>query len=89
MRPCPDAKNSSTTPGEEAHCEPKHLTATDDEGHTPPTSGDHHRCIGAALVDAYRKRNYAVVANSRTITAGDDSGVVAVAGDIADPATAE
>ena len=45
--------------------------------------------IGAALVDAYRKRNYAVVANSRTITPADDSGVVAVAGDVADPATAE
>jgi NAD(P)-dependent dehydrogenase (short-subunit alcohol dehydrogenase family) len=45
--------------------------------------------IGAALVDAYRKRNYAVVANSRTITPANDSGVVAVAGDVADPATAE
>ena len=45
--------------------------------------------IGAALVDAYRKLNYAVVANSRTITAADDPGVAAVAGDIADPATAE
>jgi NAD(P)-dependent dehydrogenase (short-subunit alcohol dehydrogenase family) len=45
--------------------------------------------IGAALVDAYRKRGYAVVANSRTITATDDPGVAAVAGDIADPATAE
>jgi NAD(P)-dependent dehydrogenase (short-subunit alcohol dehydrogenase family) len=45
--------------------------------------------IGAALVDAYRKRNYAVVANSRTITPADDSGVVAVAGDVADPATAK
>ena len=28
--------------------------------------------IGAALVDAYRKLNYSVVANSRTITAADD-----------------
>ena len=45
--------------------------------------------IGAALVDAYRKRGYAVVANSRTITPTNDSGVVTVAGDIADPATAE
>ena len=45
--------------------------------------------IGAALVDAYRKLNYSVVANSRTITAADDPGVAAVAGDIADPATAE
>jgi NAD(P)-dependent dehydrogenase (short-subunit alcohol dehydrogenase family) len=45
--------------------------------------------IGAALVDAYRKLNYSVVANSRTITAANDPGVAAVAGDIADPATAE
>jgi NAD(P)-dependent dehydrogenase (short-subunit alcohol dehydrogenase family) len=33
--------------------------------------------------------NYAVVANSRTIAAADDPGVAAVAGDIADPATAD
>jgi NAD(P)-dependent dehydrogenase (short-subunit alcohol dehydrogenase family) len=45
--------------------------------------------IGAALVDAYRKLNYSVVANSRTITASNDHGVATVAGDIADPATAE
>ena len=45
--------------------------------------------IGAALVDAYRKLNYSVVANSRTITASKDPHVAAVAGDIADPATAE
>jgi NAD(P)-dependent dehydrogenase (short-subunit alcohol dehydrogenase family) len=45
--------------------------------------------IGAALVGAYRKLNYSVVANSRTITAADDPGVAAVAGDIADPATTE
>jgi NAD(P)-dependent dehydrogenase (short-subunit alcohol dehydrogenase family) len=45
--------------------------------------------IGAALAAAYRKRNYAVVANSRTITATDDPGVAVVAGDIADPATSE
>ncbi len=45
--------------------------------------------IGAALVDAYRRRNYAVVANSRTISPTDAPGVVALAGDIADPAIAE
>jgi len=45
--------------------------------------------MGAALVEAYRKLNYAVVANSRTITAADDPHVATVAGDIADPATAE
>src|SRR5438477_2236686 len=44
--------------------------------------------IGAALVRAYRKLGWAVVANSRSITASDDAGLVTVAGDIADPATA-
>jgi NAD(P)-dependent dehydrogenase (short-subunit alcohol dehydrogenase family) len=42
--------------------------------------------IGAALVTAYRKLGYAVVANSRTITPSDDPMVLTVAGDIADPA---
>ncbi|TYC02658.1 SDR family oxidoreductase [Micromonospora sp. WP24] len=41
--------------------------------------------IGAALVTAYRKLGYAVVANSRSITPSDDPLVLAVAGDIADP----
>ncbi|PSM45393.1 3-oxoacyl-ACP reductase [Streptomyces dioscori] len=45
--------------------------------------------IGAALVDAYRKLGYAVVATSRSIELSDDAGVVTVRGDIADPATAE
>jgi NAD(P)-dependent dehydrogenase (short-subunit alcohol dehydrogenase family) len=45
--------------------------------------------IGAALVDAYRGLNYAVVANSRSIAPPDDPGVAAVAGDIAEPATAD
>jgi NAD(P)-dependent dehydrogenase (short-subunit alcohol dehydrogenase family) len=45
--------------------------------------------IGAGLVAAYRKIGYAVVANSRSVQAGDDPGVVAVPGDVADPATAE
>lgn len=45
--------------------------------------------MGAALVQAYRALGFAVVANSRSITAGDDPGVAAVAGDVADPATAE
>jgi NAD(P)-dependent dehydrogenase (short-subunit alcohol dehydrogenase family) len=44
--------------------------------------------IGAALVQAYRKLGWAVVANSRSIPASDDAGVVTVAGDIADPAVA-
>lgn len=44
--------------------------------------------IGAALVEAYRKLGYAVVANSRSIAASDDPELVTVQGDIADPATA-
>jgi NAD(P)-dependent dehydrogenase (short-subunit alcohol dehydrogenase family) len=45
--------------------------------------------IGAGLVEAYHRRNYAVVANSRTISTSHDPGVLTIAGDIADPATAE
>lgn len=41
--------------------------------------------IGAALVDAYRKQGYAVVAVSRTIADSDDPGVLAVRGDLAEP----
>jgi NAD(P)-dependent dehydrogenase (short-subunit alcohol dehydrogenase family) len=47
------------------------------------------RGIGAGLVDAYRDRGYAVVATSRNIEDSVDPGVLAVRGDIADPATAE
>ncbi|MEV5543953.1 SDR family oxidoreductase [Saccharopolyspora shandongensis] len=45
--------------------------------------------IGAGLVEAYRKLGYAVVATSRTIAPSQDPNVLAVQGDIADPATAE
>ena len=45
--------------------------------------------MGAALVDAYRALGYAVVANSRSIAPADDPGVAAVAGDIAEPETAD
>jgi len=45
--------------------------------------------IGAALVKAYRDRNYRVVATSRSIQQGNDPDVVAIPGDIGDPATAE
>lgn len=45
--------------------------------------------IGAALVKAYRDRNYRVVANSRSIKPSADPDILAVAGDIADPKTAE
>ena len=43
--------------------------------------------IGAGAVQAYRKLGYAVVANSRHITASDDPGVLTVPGDVADPGT--
>ena len=45
--------------------------------------------IGEGLVKAYRDRNYRVVANSRSIKPSTDPDVVTVAGDIADPKTAE
>ena len=45
--------------------------------------------IGAALVKAYRDRGYRVVATSRSIKQSPDEDVVAVAGDIGDPKTAE
>ena len=45
--------------------------------------------IGAELVKGYRDRNYRVVANSRSIKPSSDPDIVTVAGDIADPKTAE
>ena len=45
--------------------------------------------IGAALIKAYRDRNYRVVATARSIKPSNDDGVLSVAGDIADPRTAE
>jgi NAD(P)-dependent dehydrogenase (short-subunit alcohol dehydrogenase family) len=45
--------------------------------------------FGAALVKAYRDRNYRVIANSRSIKPSRDPDVLAVAGDIGDAATAE
>jgi NAD(P)-dependent dehydrogenase (short-subunit alcohol dehydrogenase family) len=45
--------------------------------------------IGAALVKAYRDRNYRVVATARSIKPSNDDQVLAVAGDITDPKTAE
>jgi len=41
--------------------------------------------IGEALVSAYRRLGYAVIANSRSITESDDPMVLTVAGDIAQP----
>jgi NAD(P)-dependent dehydrogenase (short-subunit alcohol dehydrogenase family) len=45
--------------------------------------------IGAALVKAYRDRNYRVVATARSIKPSNDDQILTVAGDIADPKTAE
>ncbi|MEH2473095.1 NAD(P)-dependent dehydrogenase (short-subunit alcohol dehydrogenase family) [Nitrobacteraceae bacterium AZCC 2161] len=45
--------------------------------------------IGASLVKAYRDRNYRVVATSRSIKQSGDQDILAIAGDIGDPATAE
>jgi NAD(P)-dependent dehydrogenase (short-subunit alcohol dehydrogenase family) len=47
------------------------------------------RGIGAGLVEAYRKHGYRVIANSRTISDSPHPEVITVAGDIADPVTAE
>lgn len=45
--------------------------------------------IGAGVVDAYRRRGWAVVANSLSIEPSKDPGVLTVPGDVADQATAD
>ncbi|NWA24518.1 SDR family oxidoreductase [Pseudomonas gingeri] len=45
--------------------------------------------IGAALVKAYRDLDYRVVATARSVKPSTDPDLLTVAGDIADPATAE
>jgi NAD(P)-dependent dehydrogenase (short-subunit alcohol dehydrogenase family) len=45
--------------------------------------------IGAGLVQGYRNANYRVVATSRSIRSSNDPDVIAIAGDIADPATSD
>lgn len=45
--------------------------------------------IGAAIVQAFRARNYRVVATSRSIQQGSDPDIVAVQGDVASPDTAD
>ena len=45
--------------------------------------------IGAGLVAGYRRQGWAVVASARRITAGEDPDVLAVEGDLAEPATAD
>jgi NAD(P)-dependent dehydrogenase (short-subunit alcohol dehydrogenase family) len=45
--------------------------------------------IGAGLVQAFRDRDYRVVANSRSIKPSNDPDILAVAGDVADPQVAK
>jgi NAD(P)-dependent dehydrogenase (short-subunit alcohol dehydrogenase family) len=45
--------------------------------------------IGASLTKAYRELGYVVIATARSIEPSEDSGIVTVAGDIADPETAQ
>lgn len=45
--------------------------------------------IGAGLVQAFRDRDYRVVANSRSIKPSNDPDILAVAGDVADPDVAK
>ncbi len=45
--------------------------------------------IGAGLTKAYRELGYAVIATARSIGRSEDSGIVTVEGDIADPDTAQ
>ena len=47
------------------------------------------RGIGAGLVAGYRGRGWAVVATARTIRPSHEPDVLTVAGDIADPDTAD
>jgi NAD(P)-dependent dehydrogenase (short-subunit alcohol dehydrogenase family) len=44
--------------------------------------------IGAGIVAGYRRQGWAVVANARAIKPGEDPDVLAVEGDVTDPATA-
>jgi NAD(P)-dependent dehydrogenase (short-subunit alcohol dehydrogenase family) len=45
--------------------------------------------IGAGLVDGYRRRGWAVVANSLSIKPSTDTDVLTVEGDVSEPATAD
>jgi NAD(P)-dependent dehydrogenase (short-subunit alcohol dehydrogenase family) len=45
--------------------------------------------IGAGLVAAYRRRDWAVVANSRTIKPSEDGAVLTISGDISESATTD
>jgi len=45
--------------------------------------------IGAGIVEGYRRKDWAVVATSRTIKSSNDEVVLAVRGDVSEPATAD
>jgi NAD(P)-dependent dehydrogenase (short-subunit alcohol dehydrogenase family) len=45
--------------------------------------------IGAEVVKAFRKLDYRIVATARSIKPSDDPGILTVAGDLGDPATAQ
>lgn len=45
--------------------------------------------IGAAVVKAFRKLDYRIVATSRSIKVSDDVNILSIAGDIGDPTTAQ
>jgi NAD(P)-dependent dehydrogenase (short-subunit alcohol dehydrogenase family) len=45
--------------------------------------------IGAGLVSAYRRLGYAVIASALSIGPSDDPSIVTIAGDIAEPDTAQ
>jgi NAD(P)-dependent dehydrogenase (short-subunit alcohol dehydrogenase family) len=45
--------------------------------------------IGAGLAKGYRERGYAVIATARSIGPSEDPAIVTIAGDIADPDTAQ
>jgi NAD(P)-dependent dehydrogenase (short-subunit alcohol dehydrogenase family) len=45
--------------------------------------------IGAGLVKAYRERGYCVIATARSIGPSEDPAIVTIAGEIADPDTAQ
>jgi NAD(P)-dependent dehydrogenase (short-subunit alcohol dehydrogenase family) len=47
------------------------------------------RGIGVGLVAAYRRRDWAVVANSRRIKPSEDGAVLTISGDISEPATTD
>ena len=58
------------------------------DGHKVAIISGASRGAGAGLVYGYRERDWAVVASARTIEPSQDPDLLAVAADIADPATA-